>query len=112
MVRGASVDHALSTGIRLTGTTGATVRGSTSHDNGLHGIGLATSPGNTLAGNTTYANVSLNPNATANGIDVNTSSPDNVVSGNLSHDNQDSGIQVYSGSHRTVRGAQHQLVQR
>ena len=102
VVRGASVDHTLSTGIRLTGTTGATVRDSTSHDNGLHGIGLATSPGNTLAGNTTYANVSLNPNATANGIDVNTSSPDTVVSGNLSHDNQDSGIQVYSGSHRSV----------
>ena len=102
MVRGATVDHSLSTGIRLTGTTGATVSGSTSHDNGLHGIGLATSPGNTLSGNTTYANVSVNPNATANGIDVDTSSPDNVVSGNLSHDNQDSGIQVYSSSHRTV----------
>ena len=102
VVRGATVDHSLSTGIRLTGTTGATVSGSTSHDNGLHGIGLATSPGNTLSGNTTYGNVSLNPNATANGIDVDTSSPDNVVSGNLSHDNQDSGIQVYSSSHRTV----------
>src|SRR4051794_17671336 len=102
VVRGATVDHSLSTGIRLTGTTGATVSGSTSHDNGLHGIGLATSPGNSLSGNTTYANVSVNPNATANGIDVDTSSPDNVVSGNLSHDNQDSGIQVYSSSHRTV----------
>src|SRR4029077_5906047 len=37
VVRGATVDHPLSTGIRLTGTTGATVNGSTSHDNGLHG---------------------------------------------------------------------------
>ncbi|HZX05365.1 PKD domain-containing protein [Kribbella sp.] len=101
-IRSAAVDHALSTGIKLNASSGVTVTASSSHDNGLHGIGLATSPKNLLTGNTTYANVSLNPNATANGIDVDTSSPDNQVIGNIAYQNQDSGIQVYSSSHRAL----------
>ncbi|GAA1607136.1 PKD domain-containing protein [Kribbella karoonensis] len=101
-IRSAAVDNALSTGIKLNASSGVTVSASSSHNNGLHGIGLATSPGNLLTGNTLYANVSLNPNATANGIDVDTSSPDNQVIGNVAYQNQDSGIQVYSSSHRAL----------
>ena len=101
-VRSAAVDNSLSTGIRLSASSGVTVSGSTSHHNGLHGIGLANATNNLITGNTTYANVSLNPNATANGIDVDTSSPDNTVSGNVAYQNQDSGFQVYSGSHRAL----------
>ena len=78
-IRAAAVDNSLSTGIRLNASSGVTVTGSTSHHNGLHGIGLATSTNNLITGNTAYANTSLSPNATAVGIDVNTSSPDNTV---------------------------------
>jgi parallel beta-helix repeat protein len=102
VVRDASVDGSISTGIRLTATTGAKVTGSTSHGNGLHGIGLSTSSGNIIDGNTTYDNVALSPTATGVGIDVNTSSPDNTVRDNTTYHNQDSGIQVYSSSHRTL----------
>ncbi|WP_238157418.1 PKD domain-containing protein [Kribbella sp. VKM Ac-2571] len=101
-IRSAAVDNALTTGIKLNASSGVTVTASSSHDNGLHGIGLATSPNNLLTGNTAYANVSLNPNASANGIDVDTSSPDNQVIGNVTYQNQDSGIQVYSSSHRAL----------
>jgi parallel beta-helix repeat protein len=102
LVRNASVDGSLSTGIRLAGTTRARVTASTSHGNGLHGIGLSTSSDNLIDGNTTYDNVALSPTATGVGIDVNTSSPDNTVRGNTTYDNQDSGIQVYNNSHRTL----------
>ncbi|MGY4768804.1 right-handed parallel beta-helix repeat-containing protein [Kribbella sp. CWNU-51] len=101
-IRAAAVDNSLSTGIRLSASSGVTVTGSSSHHNGLHGIGLSTSTNNLITGNTTYANTSVNPNATAVGIDVNTSSPDNTISGNVTYQNQDSGIQVYSSSHRAV----------
>ncbi|HEY3002858.1 MAG TPA: right-handed parallel beta-helix repeat-containing protein, partial [Kribbellaceae bacterium] len=101
-VRGATVSGSLSTGIRLAASSGVTVTGSTSHHNGLHGIGLSTSAGNVLDGNTTYANTSVSPTVTAAGIDVNTSSPDNTVSRNVSYGNQDTGIQVYASSHRAL----------
>ncbi|GAA2805929.1 right-handed parallel beta-helix repeat-containing protein [Kribbella solani] len=101
-IRAAAVDNALSTGIKLSASSGVTVTGSTSHNNGLHGIGLATSTNNVISGNTAYANVSISPTATANGIDVDTTSPDNLVIGNVTYQNQDSGIQVYSGSNRAL----------
>jgi parallel beta-helix repeat protein len=95
------VTRAVSTGIRLAGSNGITVRGSSSHHNGLHGIGLSTTTASDLDGNSVFANTA--PGAlTANGIDVNTSSPDNVIRNNIAHDNEDSGIQVYSSSHRAL----------
>jgi len=101
-ITAAAVDGSLSTGIRLSASSGVTVSGSTSHHNGLHGIGLSTSTNNVITGNTTYANTSVNPNATSAGIDVNTNSPDNSVIGNVTYQNQDTGVQVYSGSHRAL----------
>ena len=97
-VSGATVSGALSSGIRLNGATANTVTGSTSHDNGLDGIQLTGAGSNTITGNVTYANVSVSPSATGVGIDVNGTSPNAVVTGNVSHDNQDSGFQVYNGS--------------
>jgi parallel beta-helix repeat protein len=102
VVRAAAVDGSLSTGIRIAGSSGVTVTGSTSHHNGLHGIGLSTSSNNLIDGNTTYANTSVNPAATSAGIDVNTNSPDNTVSNNVTYQNQDTGVQVYNGSHRAL----------
>ncbi|MEU4396534.1 right-handed parallel beta-helix repeat-containing protein [Kribbella sp. NPDC023855] len=102
IVRAAAVDGSLSTGIRIAASSGVTVTGSASHHNGLHGIGLSTSSNNLIAGNTSYANTSVNPAATSAGIDVNTNSPDNTVIGNITYQNQDTGVQVYSGSHRAL----------
>ncbi|MGZ4536415.1 MAG: right-handed parallel beta-helix repeat-containing protein [Nocardioidaceae bacterium] len=102
VVRNASVSGSLSIGIRLTASSGDTVSGSTSHDNGLHGIALSTSTNNTLDGNTVYRNTVTSGTATANGIDVDTQSPDNTVSDNVAYGNQDSGIQIYNGSHRAL----------
>jgi parallel beta-helix repeat protein len=102
MVRAAAVDGSLSTGIRVAGSSGVTVTGSTSHHNGLHGIGLSTSSNNLIDGNTAYANTSLSPTATSAGIDVNTNSPDNTVVNNVTYQNQDTGVQIYNGSHRAL----------
>ena len=98
-VNRATVSGSLSSGVRLSGSSTCTVSGSTSHDNGLDGIQLSTTTQSTLSGNTTYRNVSVNATATGVGIDVNTTSPNNVVTGNTSYANQDSGFQVYNGSH-------------
>ena len=101
-VRGATVTGSLSTGIKLNATTGATVRDSSSHDNGLDGIGLSTTTGSTVSGNKAWNNVAVNPSLTAVGINVTTNSTGAVITGNTSHDNQDSGFQVYSGSHNAL----------
>ncbi len=95
----ATVSGSLSSGVRLSGSNTCIVNGSASHDNGLDGIQLSTTTQSTLSGNTTYRNVSVSPTATGVGIDVNTTSPNNVVTGNVSYANQDSGFQVYNGSH-------------
>ncbi len=102
VVSGAMVSGSLSTGIRLSGSNDGAVRGSISYDNGLHGIGLSTSARTVIDSNTTYGNVSVSATATAVGIDVNTTSPDTTVTRNVSHDNQDSGFQVYNGSARAL----------
>ncbi|MFC5264790.1 PKD domain-containing protein [Kribbella qitaiheensis] len=101
-VRAAAVDGSLSTGIRIAGSSGVVVTGSSSHHNGLHGIGLSTSSNNVIDGNATYANTSPSPTATSAGIDVNTNSPDNTVSNNVTYQNQDTGVQIYNGSHRAL----------
>ena len=102
VISDAAVSDSLSTGIKLNNTTGAVVSGSTSHHNALHGIGLATSPDNLISANTTYENASTGGTTTAVGIDIDTGSPDNSVIANTSYRNQDSGIQVYAGSHRAL----------
>jgi parallel beta-helix repeat protein len=82
-------------GISLRGTNRSTVSGNTADQNHGHGILLTSaSTGNTVAGN----EASLNAEAwrrNANGIDV--ISPGNTVIGNVTHDNEDSGINFYTG---------------
>lgn len=102
VVRDVDVADSLAVGIRVTGSSGVTVRTSRSHGNQLHGIALASSSNNLISGNQTFDNVSLRTDVTAAGIDVNSSSTDNVVENNVTHGNQDSGIQVYNGSHRAL----------
>ncbi|MGZ6768469.1 MAG: PKD domain-containing protein, partial [Nocardioidaceae bacterium] len=82
-------------GISLRNTSASTVSGNTSDHNSDHGIFLTSgSTGNTVADNET----SFNANGwhrNANGIDV--ISPGNTILRNVIHDNEDSGIQFYTG---------------
>jgi len=101
-VTGSTVSGSASVGIKLSATTGSRIASNISRSNNFHGISLGTSSNNVIEGNESADNRVPTGTNTAAGIDVNTSSPDNVVRGNLTHGNQDSGVQVYSASHRAL----------
>jgi len=94
---GNTVARSASVGIRLLSSPNATVSGNVSHDNGFHGISLQLSPGGTISGNTAYNNIKPDVRS-ANGIDIELNSTGATVTGNRTYNNQDSGLQVYSGS--------------
>ncbi len=101
-VTGSTVSGAASAGIKLSATTGSRITRNISRANNFHGISLTTaSSNNTIQGNESADNRVPTGTSTAAGIDVN-ASVDNVVRGNLTHGNQDSGVQIYSGSHRAL----------
>jgi parallel beta-helix repeat protein len=87
-------------GIKLIGTTASTVTGSTVDHNTDSGIYLAQgSTGDLITGNNTFSNARGYTRA-APGIDLRSSG--NSVIGNSSHDNEDSGIQLYTGDANLV----------
>jgi hypothetical protein len=82
-------------GIRLNSVTSSTVTANTSDHNSEAGILLQNGTTGTLvSANTTFANARGYTRA-APGIDVRSSG--NTVQGNVSHDNEDSGLQFYTG---------------
>lgn len=84
-------------GIKLTDTTASLVSGNVSHDNSNDGIFLdATTNGVRVTGNQAFGNARGYARA-APGIDVRGNN--NTVDRNVSHDNEDSGFQFYTGSH-------------
>ncbi len=84
-------------GIKLTAMTGSVASGNVSHDNSEAGIFLdANTNGVEVTGNQTYGNARGYARA-APGIDVRGYS--NTIDRNVSHDNEDSGLQFYTGSH-------------
>src|SRR6266536_2957099 len=84
-------------GIKLTDTTNSLVSGNLSHDNSNDGIFLdATTTGVRVTGNEAFGNARGYSRA-APGIDVR--GYNNTVDRNISHDNEDSGLQFYTGSH-------------
>jgi parallel beta-helix repeat protein len=88
-------------GIRLAGTTDSLVVGNTADHNTYAGIELySSSTRDEVRGNTTFANASAYTRR-APGIRA-YSSPGNTIDGNVSHDNEDSGIESYSGSNNTL----------
>jgi parallel beta-helix repeat protein len=92
---GSRVSGSTAPGIYVGATTNSTVSGNTSHDNSDAGIYLTSgSTGILVANNMSYGNARGYTRA-APGIDVR--SPGNQIIGNISHDNEDSGIQFYSG---------------
>ncbi len=83
-------------GMKIIGTTASTISGNTVDHNTDSGIYLAQgSTGDTIIGNTVYANARGYTRA-APGIDLR--SGGNWVLDNVTHDNEDSGIQLYTGS--------------
>jgi parallel beta-helix repeat protein len=87
-------------GMKIIGTTASTISGNTVDHNTDSGIYLAQgSTGDTIAGNTAYANARGYTRA-APGIDLRSGS--NSVLGNVTHDNEDSGIQLYTGSDNSL----------
>jgi parallel beta-helix repeat protein len=88
-------------GIKLSGVTDSLVSGNASHDNSDYGIYLtAGSTRNEVRNNAVYRNAEGFQRG-ASGIRL-YSAPGNTVDGNVSHDNEDSGIESYTGSNNTL----------
>jgi parallel beta-helix repeat protein len=88
-------------GIYLTATRNSRVSGNVTRNNSDAGIYLTSgSTGVDIVGNTSHSNARGYTRA-APGIDLR-DSPGNTISGNVTHDNEDSGIQIYSGSHNNL----------
>ncbi|MDQ3620048.1 MAG: PKD domain-containing protein [Actinomycetota bacterium] len=96
-------------GIRLRNSSEIDVIGNNSHDNLLSGIAVHGSSDNQIANNVSAFNAKPGVRV-ANGIDINSAtingvpvgSSNNVIRNNTLFSNQDSGIQVYNGSHSNL----------
>jgi parallel beta-helix repeat protein len=87
-------------GIYLSAVTDSVVSGNTTHHNTEAGIYLdATSARDTVSGNRSYRNARGYTRA-APGIDVR--GDDNVITRNITYDNEDTGLQFYNGAARNV----------
>jgi parallel beta-helix repeat protein len=82
-------------GIYLNNTVGGVVSNNVTHDNSDHGIYLnGTTTGVLVKGNTSYHNAEQYQR-NANGIDD--KAPGNSIVANITYDNEDSGINIYTG---------------
>jgi parallel beta-helix repeat protein len=89
------------TGIRLDNVADSLVAGNTADHNTNFGIALVKgSTRNDVRNNHVFANARGHLRAAA-GIRL-TAAPGNTVRGNVSHHNEDSGIEAYAGSHNTL----------
>jgi parallel beta-helix repeat protein len=94
---GKPVSGSVKRGIKLSSSSLVTVSGNTVHHNTDAGIYLdGTTHDVQVVGNTAYANARQYTRA-APGIDVRGYA--NTVTRNVSHDNEDSGLQFYTGAH-------------
>ncbi|HEY3529504.1 MAG TPA: PKD domain-containing protein [Nocardioides sp.] len=97
---GQPVKGEIAQGIRLSGTSAGLVSGNFTHDNSDHGILLTSgTTGMTVSGNVSSGNAE-GYQRNANGIDV--ISPGNTIIGNVTHDNEDSGINIYPGGNNSL----------
>ena len=88
-------------GIYLTNTSNSLVSGNTTDHNTDAGIQLSTgSTGDEVRGNVTFQNAQVWQRQAA-GIRL-YKSPGNTVDGNITHDNEDSGIESFNGSNNTL----------
>ena len=94
---GQPVSGSTRAGILLSATSNSLVQGNTTFQNSDYGINVvgSTSSNNVISGNLSYLNAEQ-WQRNANGIDV--TGPNNSVIGNITHDNEDSGINIYPGA--------------
>ncbi|MEP6909080.1 MAG: PKD domain-containing protein [Actinomycetota bacterium] len=98
---GSPVSGLTKSGIFLTNVSDSLVAGNTADHNTYAGIELtASSTRDEVRGNTTFSNASVYTRR-APGIRVN-QAPGNTIDGNVTHDNEDSGIECYTGSNNTL----------
>ena len=83
-------------GISVTDSTNVTVRGNVLHHNSTFGIYLASTSNSTVVGNSSSFNARVYSRA-ASGIRLHSAS-NNTISSNITHDNEDSGIELVTGS--------------
>jgi parallel beta-helix repeat protein len=91
------------TGIKLSGVNGATVSGNTADNNSDAGIYLTSGATNVLvSGNEASGNARafVGGARAAPGIDIRSSG--NTITANYTHDNEDTGVQLYSGASGNV----------
>ncbi len=97
---GLPISGKIAAGIVLSGSTNVTVTGNTSDHNSDHGIYVnGTSSSNVVSGNEASFNAE-GYQRNANGIDVTGTS--NTIIGNAVHDNEDSGLQFYTGGNNNL----------
>ncbi len=90
-------------GISLSSSNASTVTGNTTNQNNGHGIAVTgSSTGNTVVDNESSFNA-WGWTRNANGINV--TAPGNVVLRNITHDNEDSGIQFFTGGNNNLAAA-------
>jgi len=88
-------------GIRVSGSTDSVVKGNIVHHNSDSGIAVVGSSSRIqVMNNNTYANARGYARAAA-GIRV-ADATDNTVAGNITHDNEDSGVESYPGAANTL----------
>ena len=87
-------------GISVTDSTNVTVRGNVLHHNSTFGIYLASTSNSTVVGNSSSFNARVYSRA-ASGIRLYSAS-NNTISSNVTHDNEDSGIELVTGSRDNV----------
>ncbi len=95
-VQNCTVTFANKYGLRLSASTGALIAGNIVGDSNDHGIYVTGTTSSLVKNNECFRNARPAQRA-ANGINI-YDSPGCTVDGNNCHDNQDSGIQFYSGS--------------
>ena len=97
---GLPVNGSTAQGIYVANTNDSLIVGNTVDHNSDSGIYLTSgSTRNEIRGNVSFANARVYTRA-ANGIDVRT--PGNTIVKNVTHDNEDSGIQLYNGATNCV----------
>lgn len=93
---GVTTSSGKAVGIILDGTTNSSVSGNRVHHNSDRGIYLTGASGNTIVGNEVYSNARVYVRE-ASGIHVYRSTS-NTLKGNVVHHNEDSGINIYTSS--------------
>lgn len=100
-IKGNEVSFSLTEGIRIQSSVGINVQENISHHNIGHGIGVRGGSSNQIVRNALYSNRDPNVRRSV-GLDVSVASTDNLIQGNTAYSNDDSGIQIYSGSERNL----------